>query len=146
MLGSRKFCQKGSNFDNVFFSWGKGGSKYHYNQAIFGPRAKRYLNAGQHRHANETPCHLNGVSLACRWWPNIQCWLGSFVIFRGSGPILLENAIFLCFFSGGSGHPVPPTPIWMGRSKINTAYLLSAVFKWRTFLELLKIMEMKFAV
>ena len=30
MRGSRKFCQRGSNFDNVFFSWwGVGGSKYH---------------------------------------------------------------------------------------------------------------------
>ena len=23
---------------------------------------------------------LNGISLACWWWPNIECWLGSFVI------------------------------------------------------------------
>ena len=34
--------------------------------AIIGPPAKR---------------HLNGVSLAGRWWPNIECWLGSFVIY-----------------------------------------------------------------
>ena len=46
---------------------------------------------------------LNGVSLACRWWPKIKCWLGSFVIFRGSGPVLQRNPIFLWFFSG-SGH------------------------------------------
>ena len=56
------------------------GSKYHYKRAIIDPPAKR---------------HLNGVSLACRWWPNIECWLGGFVIFRGYGPILLGNPIFL---------------------------------------------------
>ena len=27
--------------------------------------------------------HLNGVSLACRSWPNIECWLGSFCDFSG---------------------------------------------------------------
>ena len=27
--------------------------------------------------------HLNGVSLACWWWPKIECWLGSFIIFQG---------------------------------------------------------------
>ena len=47
--------------------------------------------AGHHRPANETP--LNGVSLACRLWPNIECWLGSFAILRGSGRVLLKNYI-----------------------------------------------------
>ena len=28
-------------------------------------------------------CHFNGVSLAGGWWPNINCWLGSLVIFQG---------------------------------------------------------------
>ena len=32
--------------------------KYHYKRAIIGPPAKR---------------HLNGVSLACQWSPNIEC-------------------------------------------------------------------------
>ena len=41
-----------------------------YKGAIIGPPAKH---------------HLNGVLLACWWWPNIECWLGSFVIFQG-GP------------------------------------------------------------
>ena len=31
------------------------------------------------------------------WWPNIECWLDSFVIFRGSGPVSLGNPIFLWF-------------------------------------------------
>ena len=63
MRGYRKFCQRGSKFDNVFFSfswWGDRELKYHYKWAIIGPPAKR---------------HRNGVSLACRWWPNIECLL-----------------------------------------------------------------------
>ena len=41
--------------------------------------------------------------------PLNACWLGSFVMFRGSGSILLGNPIFLWFFRG-SGPPVPPPP------------------------------------
>ena len=54
MRESRKFCQRGSKFDNVFFfsCWGNKGSKNRFNWAIIGSPAKR---------------HLNGVSLACRW-------------------------------------------------------------------------------
>ena len=93
MRRSRKFCQRGSNFDNVFcccfFSWWwEGGSKYHYKRAIIGPPAKR---------------HLNGVSLAGPWFPNIECWFCSFVIFSGSGPVLL-----FVIFQRGSGPPAPP--------------------------------------
>ena len=69
MRGSRKFCLRGSNLYNdflffCFFSWwGEGGSK------------PSTTIAGHHRPASETP--LNGVSLACPWWPNTECWLGS---------------------------------------------------------------------
>ena len=41
--------------------------QYNFKQAIIGTPAKR---------------HLNGFSLACWWWPKIECWLGSFVIFQ----------------------------------------------------------------
>ena len=71
MRGSRKFCQRGSNkvFFCCFFSlWGEGGSRCQYKQALIGSPAKR---------------HWNGVSLACRWLPNIEFWLGSFVNFQG---------------------------------------------------------------
>ena len=37
---------------------------------------------------------------------HIECWLGSFVDFRGSGPVLLRNPIFV-IFKKGSGPPVP---------------------------------------
>ena len=73
------------------FFWVMSGSKYYLFRAIIGPPAKR---------------HLNGVSLAGRWWPNIECWIGSLVILRGSGPVLLRIPIFL-YFPGGSGPPVP---------------------------------------
>ena len=86
----------GSNCDRFFFSWwDEGGSKYHYKWAIIGPPAKR---------------HLNGVSLVCWWWPNIECWLGSFVIFRGSRPVLLRNPIFLWFFRVVR---TPGPPLWI---------------------------------
>ena len=83
MRGSRKFCQRGSKFDNIFFLswWGDRDP----NVTINGP---------------SSACQQNGVSLAGRWWPNIGCWLGSFVIFRRSGPVLLRNTIFLWFFRG----------------------------------------------
>ena len=62
-------------------------SKYHYKRTIIGPQAKR---------------HFNGVSLACRWWPNIESGLVALWLFRGSGPVLLRNPTFL-YFSGGGG-------------------------------------------
>ena len=68
-----------------FFSWGEGGSKNHYKRATIGQPVKPHKTY--------------------RWWPNIECWLGSFVIFRGSRPVLLRNPIF-CDFSGGS-EPCP---------------------------------------
>ena len=37
---------------------------------------------------------------------HIDCWLGSFEIFRGSGPVLPGNPINLCFFQEESGPPV----------------------------------------
>ena len=38
-------------------------------------------------------------SLACQWWPVIECWLGRgfFLFFRGSVPVLLRNPTFLWF-------------------------------------------------
>ena len=46
MGGSRKFCQRGSNFDKFFFFFflvdeGRE-TKYHYKRAIIGPPAKRH--------------------------------------------------------------------------------------------------------
>ena len=77
-----------------------------------GERIQISQKAGHHRPASETP--LNGVSLACWWWPNVECWLGSFENFRGSGPVLLRNSMFLWFFRwGGRGVPDPLSPLWI---------------------------------
>ena len=71
------------------------GPKCHYKWTTIGPSAKRLWN---------------GVLLACQW-PTIECWLGSFVSFRGSGSILLGNPIFLWFLrGGGGGGPDPLVP------------------------------------
>ena len=35
--------------------------------------------------------YLNGVSVAGRQWPNIECWLGSLAIFHGGGGV--QNSI-----------------------------------------------------
>ena len=46
------------------------GSKYLYKRlsiALIGPQPER---------------HLNGTSLSRRCWPNIECWLGSFLSFQ----------------------------------------------------------------
>ena len=54
--------------------------------------------------------------------PNVECWLGSFSDpvywvrgsfenFKGSGPVLLRNSIFLRFFRGGG--PDPLSPLWI---------------------------------
>ena len=63
------------------------------------------LLAGHHRAASET--QFNGVSQACRLWPNIECWLGSFAILRGSGRVLLKTFVI------SNGGPDPLSPIWI---------------------------------
>ena len=48
---------------------------------------------------------ISGPSSACRWWPNIECWLGSFVIFMGIRTIVAKKPYFLFYRSGpGSAH------------------------------------------
>ena len=86
MCWSRKFCQMGSSFDGFFSWWAVGGSKNHYKRAIIGPTAKR---------------HLNTVSIACWWWPSIECWLGSFVIFQWIWTRAVKKPYILWFFQGG---------------------------------------------
>ena len=54
-----------------------------------GERIQISLKAGHHRPASETP--FNGVSLACRWWPNVVCWLGCSENFREFDLVLLRG-------------------------------------------------------
>ena len=81
-----------------------------------GERIQISLKAGHHRPASETP--LNGDSLACYWWPNVECWLGIFENSRGSGPVLLRKSIFLRFFRP----PVPPLDPCMGPDYVYTYF------------------------
>ena len=60
---------------------------------IFGPQAKR---------------HLNGVSLACRWWPYIECWLEIFVVFKGIRTSIAKKPYIFVIFQG-SPDPLPPS-------------------------------------
>ena len=95
--GSRKFCKRGPNLTTFFFYfilswWGERGSKYHCQRAITGPPAKR---------------HWNGVSMACRWWLNIECWLCSFVIFQGIWTNIVKKPYIFVIFRGC---PDPPAP------------------------------------
>ena len=84
-------------FSSSFFYWWEGrGSKYHNMRANIVPPAKR---------------HLNGVSLACRWWLNIECCLGSLVPFQViRTSIDMKPYIFVIFQREGSG---PPDPLWI---------------------------------
>ena len=122
MHGSRRPCKRGYNFHKAFFQLMRGGRiKNHYNQAIIGPPA---------------------CSLACRWWPNIECWLGWFTIFSGSGAVLLRNLILLWFFKGsgsavthsGSAHAcqlVPYAKYWLnGKIVLAHQIRISNILFW----------------
>ena len=100
MRGSRKFCQRGSTTLTRFF--------FFFFSLIRGGRIQIPLLVGHQRPPVKR--HLNGVSLVGWWWPNIECWIGSFVILRGSGPVLLRNPIFFVIFQGGGLDPLPPPP------------------------------------
>ena len=96
------------NSDNVFFF------------LLFkGERIQISQKAGHHRPTSEMP--LNGVSLACWWWPNIECWLGSFWEFQG-----IRSSIAKKFYvsGGGSGPPVPPRDPRMGPDYVYTTHFI----------------------
>ena len=56
----------------------------------------------------------NSVSLAGQWWPNIECWLGNFVIFQviRTG-IANKPFIFVIFQGGGGPDPLSRPPLDM---------------------------------
>ena len=93
MRGSRKSFQRRSNFLTFVFRWlGDRGSKYHYELAIIGSPAKR---------------HLNGVSLAGRWWPNTECWLVRFVVLQVIRTNIAKKPYIFVIFQGVRT-PCPP--------------------------------------
>ena len=104
----QKVLSEGVQLWQVFFLvwWGEEGSKYHSKRTIISPPAKR---------------HLNGVSLACRWWLYIECGLGSVLFLRGSGLVLLRNPIFLWFFRGDLDPRSPPLDPHMSQTYVHDA-------------------------
>ena len=93
------FVRWGPNSDNIkllfFFScWGKGDQNATKKRAVISQPVKR---------------HCYGISLAGRWWPNIECWLCSFVIFQWI-QTSIANLYFCDFSGGGGGGPDPLSP------------------------------------
>ena len=87
------FFRGGPTLTTYFFCWWwERWSKYQYKRAIIGPAEER---------------HLNGVSLAGRWWPNIESLLGSCVILQGIRTSIVQKPYIFVIFQGGSGPPVP---------------------------------------
>ena len=90
MRGSGKFCQRGRNRTIVLID-----EVREKKRAIIELPAKR---------------HLNGVSLAGRWWSNIDFWLiGSFAIFHGIRTII-DNEFYSFVIFQGMGMSRPPVP------------------------------------
>ena len=71
--------------------------------------------------------YLNGVSsLARRWWPNIECWLPSFMIFQGIRTIITRKPYFR-----GSG-PLAPPPLDPRIPQLHIVDQLTAPWEWYT--------------
>ena len=86
--------------------------------------------------------------MAFPWWADDgqtlhEWWLGSFAIFRGSGPVLLENPIFVNFQEGPD--PLPPSRFAQKMLQVNSIKLRqNVVYKniqydkgWKLFIYLL---------
>ena len=76
--------------------------------------------------------HLIGVWLVGRWWQNIECWLGSFVILQGiQTSIANKPYIFVIFQWGGGGGsrpPVPPPPSGSAHDELDSINSNSKIF------------------
>ena len=63
--------------------------------------------------ASDQPAHVhwNDISLAGRRLPNIECCLGSFVIFQGIWTSIAKKPFIFVIFQGGGGDldPCPPS-------------------------------------
>ena len=80
------FCQRWSNFFNVFSRWWERGSKYYLKGAIIDP-------------------------LACRWWPNIDCWLGRFCVIQWIRTSIAKKLFIFCVLEGEGFWTLPPPPL-----------------------------------
>ena len=62
-------------------------------------------------HIQKKILDLNGASLACRRWPNIECWLCSFLIFQRFGTSIANKPYSFVIFQGVLTLCTPPPPI-----------------------------------
>ena len=84
MCGSRQFCQRGSNYGNLFLS-------------LF------FVHGGEgENESNATVCGSSSTRL--RNAINIDCWLCSFVIFQGIQTSIAKKP-YICDFSSGGPKP-----------------------------------------
>ena len=107
---TRKFCQMGSNFDVVFFGF------------ILVYKGREYLNTTISRPSS---AHQgNTIFMACLWWPNNECWLGSFVIFQGIPTSSAKKPyIFVIFQRSRPPVPLPlDTPMYYSMLGISEYY------------------------
>ena len=66
---------------------------------------------GHHRPASET-------QFGCRFaggprWPNIECWLGSFVVLQGNRTSIAKKPYSFAIFEGGGGGRDSLFPLWI---------------------------------
>ena len=118
-----------SNSDIAFFCWwGERRSKYHYKRAIIGSPAKCHFNEAiivpPGKRYFDGVLLMGCILLVGWWWPNIECWLGSFMIFQGIWTSIAKKPYsFVIFQGGGGGGPTPCPPFW-----IRTMYYIT----WQT--------------
>ena len=94
MRGPRRFCQRGSNSDLFLLDERRNDPNTTISGTIIGLPAKR---------------HLNGVSLACRRWLNIECWLRVFMIVHGIRISIAKKPYIFVSFQDGVRTPCPPS-------------------------------------
>ena len=120
MRGSRKFFSDGGPTLTTYFFcwWWERWFKYQYKRAIIGPAAKR---------------HLNGVSLAGCWWPNIESLLGSCVILQGIRTSMAKKPYIFVIIRGWGAVRTPcPPPLWIRTCFLQCAPDLNPPFRLRS--------------
>ena len=84
------------------------------------------LKANHHRPASKTP--LTDVALACRWWSNIECWLGS-CDFSGDPDLYCWKTLYFLRFSRGVRTHCPSLWIRTCKPPVASAAVRSKVAK-----------------
>ena len=98
MRGSRKFCQRGSNLDNVFLVWW---GRNYPNTTISGPSSATSKPHFKWR--------FTGIPIMAKNWK--LAW--SLYDFKGIRTSIAKKKLYFCDFWGGSGPPVPPLDLTM---------------------------------